>query len=793
MPELMGKLDTPVNGPEGLPPFDGDAWDHVDWRHHEEQVRRLRGRIFKAVQEGDWPLARNVQKLMLRSWSNTLVSVRQVTQRNAGRRTAGIDGLVALTSQARAEMAVQVHATIGSHQPSPVRRVYIPKASDKTKMRPIGIPVLSDRCHQARVRNALEPEWEARFEPRSYGFRPGRGCHDAIESLYNTLHGKSRRVWILDADLAGAFDKISHGYLLEMLGGFPARDMIAGWLKAGIFEAGKGFAPTGEGTPQGGVISPLLLNIALHGLEEAAGVRYRTGVHAGDVRDGCPALTRYADDLVVCCHSRQQAEQVQARLAGWLEPRGLAFNEAKTRIVPLSAGFDFLGFNLRRYPNGKLLIKPGVMAIKRFRERLAKEFRALRGANVAAVLAKIVPITRGWVAYYRTVVSSRVFRALDDYLWKLTYKWACWSHSNKPKGWIVGRHFRKFEKFRNDRWVFGDKDTGAYLPRLAWTDIVRHTLVKGGASPDDPALAGYWAQRRQKVKPPLDSYTMRLLSRQDGQCSLCGENLLHPDQIPQSPQGWEHWFLQVTKKAITADYLVHHDTPSAARSHGTHLVHATCHRTKSAPAGGKHRAAADDLNRPSGLLGPRAAMSGMRGPEGARVQQCTGATRLEVLVLAQDGHQVPLIPDQRPVQQLSPAASDPPFHDRIHPRRLDRRPDDPGARGLEDGRKSRPSASRRSARLGCSLQRATRSAALTGSMSCQVSRAAVIASSRVASRVRASKPLTISASPRSRATPSGCVGSFGCLRTDHSFGLAPDVQLRQCHAVHNGGYECASA
>ena len=253
MPELTGKLDTPVNGPEGLPSFDGDAWDHVDWRRHEEQVRRLRGRVFKAVQEGDWPLARNVQKLMLRSWSNTLVSVRQVTQRNAGRRTAGIDGLVALTSRARAEMAVQVHASIGSHQPFPVRRVYIPKASDKTKMRPLGIPVLSDRCHQARVRNALEPEWEARFEPRSYGFRPGRGCHDAIESLFNTLHGKSSRVWILDADLAGAFDKISHGHLLEMLGGFPARDMIAGWLKAGIFEAGKGFAPTEEGSPQGGL------------------------------------------------------------------------------------------------------------------------------------------------------------------------------------------------------------------------------------------------------------------------------------------------------------------------------------------------------------------------------------------------------------------------------------------------------------------------------------------------------------------------------------------------------------
>ena len=249
----MGTLGTSVNGPEGLPPFVGDAWDCVDWRHHEEQVRRLRGRIFKAVQEGDWPSARNLQKLMLRSWSNTLVSVRQVTQRNAGRRTAGIDGLVALTSQARAGMAVQVHASVGSYQPSPVRRVSMPKARDEAKMRPLGIPVISDRCHQARVRNALEPEWEARFEPRSYGFRPGRGCHDAIQSLFNTLCGKGKRVWILDADLAAAFDKISHGHLLEMLGGFPARGMIASWLKAGVFEAGKGFAPTGEGTPQGGL------------------------------------------------------------------------------------------------------------------------------------------------------------------------------------------------------------------------------------------------------------------------------------------------------------------------------------------------------------------------------------------------------------------------------------------------------------------------------------------------------------------------------------------------------------
>ena len=172
------------------------------------------------------------------------------------------------------------------------------------------VPVIADRCHQARVRNALEPEWEARFEPRSYGFRPGRGCHDAIESLFNTLRGKSRRVWILDADLAGAFDKISHEHLLGMLGGFPAKGMIAGWLKAGIFEAGKGFAPTGEGTPQGGIISPLLLNIALHGLEEAAGVRYRTGTHAGELRAGFPALVRYAD----LCRGRHKSAYADDRV-----------------------------------------------------------------------------------------------------------------------------------------------------------------------------------------------------------------------------------------------------------------------------------------------------------------------------------------------------------------------------------------------------------------------------------------------------------------------------------------------
>jgi len=184
-----------VNGPE-----DVLEWDAVDWRAHEQNVRRLRQRIFKAAREQDWPKVRNLQKLMLRSRSDTLVSVRQVTQRNAGRRTAGIDGEVALTPEARAGVAVRVHQSRSSWNPRAVRRVHIPKASNRAKLRPLGIPVIMDRCHQQRVRNALEPGWEARFEPRSYGFRPGRSCQDAISVIHVTSCGATaQRLWVLDA------------------------------------------------------------------------------------------------------------------------------------------------------------------------------------------------------------------------------------------------------------------------------------------------------------------------------------------------------------------------------------------------------------------------------------------------------------------------------------------------------------------------------------------------------------------------------------------------------------------
>ncbi len=572
-----------VNGPEDFPRVDLDSadWDSIVRAGPAREVERLRQRIFKAAKEEDWPKVRNLQKLMLRSRSNTLVSVRQVTQRNAGRMTAGIDEEVALTSSARADVAVRVHQSIRSWQPLAVKRVYIPKSgSSKKKLRPLGIPVIMDRCHQNRAKNALEPEWEARFEARSYGFRPGRSCQDAVKAIHISCKGpRAKRVWALDADLAAAFDRIDQTRLLEAIGDFPDKGMIAGWLRAGVFEKGKGFAPTAEGTPQGGVISPLLMNVALHRMEEAAGVRYiATGVRAGDIKPGSPTLIRYADDLVVLCHSQEQAVQVKADLAEWLAPRGLAFNEDKTQIVPLSQGFDFLGFNVRRY-HRKLLVKPSKAAVVRLRARLAAEMRALRGSNAMAVIAKLNPIIRGWAAYYRGAVSKRVFASLDHYLWKLLYKWSAWSHSDKPKRWIVDRYFGKRNKFRNDHWVFGAPGTSAYVVKFAWTDIVRHIMVKGGASPDDPDLAEYWANRRRKVKPPLDSYTMRLLTRQDALCPLCGDHLLLAGQPPESPEQWERWWLQLARRAISADYLIHHGRPGLQPDDDqTRLVHASCHR-----------------------------------------------------------------------------------------------------------------------------------------------------------------------------------------------------------------------
>jgi RNA-directed DNA polymerase len=282
----------------------------------------------------------------------------------------------------------------------------------------------------------------------------------------------------------------------------------------------------------------------------------------------------------VLCHSRQQVEQVQARLAGWLSARGLAFNEGKTSIVCLDDGFDFLGFNVRRYGgkhDGKLLIKPSKAAIRRIRERLRTEIRSLRGAPTVEVIARLNPIVRGWAAYYRHVVSSEIFTSLDHYLWKLVYKWARHRHRNKPTKWIVNRYFGMFNKARRNVWVFGDRDSGAYLHKFAWTNIVRHQMVTATASVDDPALTEYWtARRRRTTRLPVDRTSQRLLDAQHGRCPLCDGLLLHADHPPQTPHGWEMW-IRATRKALERNAITLRDdgTPDEPR---LRLIHTHCHR-----------------------------------------------------------------------------------------------------------------------------------------------------------------------------------------------------------------------
>ncbi len=569
-----GTPAVPVNGPEDVPL----NWSSIDWARREEDVRRLRRRIFTAVRDGDLKRARNLQKLMPRSHSNTLVSVRRVTQQSTGRKTAGIDGETALTPRERGELATELHRSSTLWQAMPVKRVYIPKGNGK--QRPLGIPVIRDRVLQARAKNALEPEWEARFEARSYGFRPGRGCHDAIEAIFTaTARRASKRLWVLDADLAAAFDRISHDHLVSSLGHFPARTMIRGWLTAGVMEKGR-FSATEEGTPQGGVISPLLLNIALHGMEAAAGCRHQSAGRGKTpiAAPGTPILVRYADDYVALCHTQEEAHRVKDTLAEWLRPRGLRINEEKTHVVHMTQGFDFLGFNLRRY-GGKLLVKPSKAALARVRERLRTEVRSLRGANAEALISRLSPIIRGWSAYYRTVVSSRSFAALDHYAWKLTYRWAKRTHPKKSKNWVVTRYFGEFNKDRKDKWVFGDRTSGAYLPKFSWTGIVRHVQVKGAASPDDPTLVKYWNTRRRKwTPPPMDKVSLALADRQKGLCPLCRQALIADAEYEaDNPRRWIEWFA-ISKKALPKRRLLCQRDDGTGERNVLRLVHADCHR-----------------------------------------------------------------------------------------------------------------------------------------------------------------------------------------------------------------------
>ncbi|NEO77558.1 group II intron reverse transcriptase/maturase [Moorena sp. SIO4G3] len=481
-------------------------WNQVDWRKLERTVFKLQKRIYQASQRGDVRVVRRVQKTLMKSWSAKMLAVRKVTQQNKGKKTAGIDGRKALTNKQRLVLV----ANLKIHKrPQPTRRVWIDKPGRKEK-RPLGIPTIYDRALQALTKQALEPEWEARFEPNSYGFRPGRSCHDAIQAIFKSI--KQMPKWVLDADIAKCFDKINHDALLNKLNTYPSmKRLIKGWLKAGVMDEGI-FTSTDEGTPQGGIISPLLANIALHGMENR--IKEYAETLPGNKRRNKTALSliRYADDFVIMHKSKEVVEECQRIIIKWLEEIGLELKSTKTRLVHTSNGFEFLGFNVRQYQTGrhqskqgfKTLIKPSKKRVKEHWEKLSKVIDRHKAAPQKALISKLKPIIRGWCNYNKCVVSKETFSDLDNMLWNKLQRWGYRRHPNKSKTWVNKKYWgtkvekpkKWYEAPKVDNWVFMASEDN-YLPKHAKTKIIRHNKVKGDRSIFDGDLI-YWNTRMQK-------------------------------------------------------------------------------------------------------------------------------------------------------------------------------------------------------------------------------------------------------------------------------------------------------
>ena len=561
--------ETPI---KSAMPFPTD-WQAMNWQKAEKYVEKLQKRIFHAEQNKDKRKVRDLQRTLMKSKSALLLSVRRVTQINKGKRTAGVDGFKALSPKERLSLYHQMlEMDISLHKPKPAYRTYIKKKNGK--LRPLGIPTIKDRVYQNVVKLALEPQWEARFEATSYGFRPKRSCHDAMVRIHQNLCG-NRKGWVFEGDFKACFDTLNHDFILKQIEGFPEADVIAKWLKAGFVDNSV-FNETEDGTPQGGIVSPLLANIALHGMEKALGIKYTPCKRTRGItyeNHTKYSMCRYADDFVVMCRTKEDAENVRVLLADYLSERGLTLADDKTKITHVEEGFDFLGFNVRRYnvtifkkgqqprQGKKLLIKPSKDSVKALKAKIKDVYAKARGKNAQYLIGKLNPIVTGTANYWRTQVAKEIFNDIGCYMWKKTERWIKRSHPRKNWEWIKERYFKPDSTGQSRaKWILTDPVSKMQLKRMSWTDIKRHEMIKHTSTPFDSALTEYFRKRDIKeFENTTVSSKQKLAKKQNYVCPICKRS------ITDFNEGLE----------------IHHIIPKHLGGNGEYknlqLVHISCH------------------------------------------------------------------------------------------------------------------------------------------------------------------------------------------------------------------------
>ena len=497
-------------------------WRSIDWAGHHKTVRRLQVRIVKAVREGRWGKVKALQWLLTHSLSGKLLAVRRVTENN-GRKTPGVDGETWSTPDAKSEAVLSLRRR--GYQPRPLKRVFIPKSNGK--MRPLGIPTMRDRAMQALHLLALAPVAETTADRDSYGFRPERSTADAQEQCFIALAQRSGASWVLEGDIKGCFDNISHEWLLANV---PTDKVILRkWLEAGFIYRRQLF-PTEAGTPQGGIISPTLANMALDGLEAVLETRFglpgtklakRNQIH----------LVRYADDFIVTARSKELLDEVRPLVVHFLRERGLELSEEKTRVTHIGEGFDFLGWNIRKY-DGKLIIKPSLKNVKAIKGTIREIMRENRQSTTVGLIRLLNPVIRGWANYHRVAVAKRTFSAVDAWIWRKAWRWARRRHPTKRAWWVREAYFQTIEG-RN--WVLAAQAEEGYgkgrvlaLARATETAIKRHVKIRADANPYDPSWADYFEARLgRKTRDALAGRRRlrHLWQRQEGCCPACGEKI----------------------------------------------------------------------------------------------------------------------------------------------------------------------------------------------------------------------------------------------------------------------------